>query len=596
MTTPRPSAADRRSRTGTDPAATSHRVMLVVEDDAAALERITDQLRSRYGNDYEVVGERSGAAGLAALRTLRNENAQVAVVLCDRTGSGDTDEADFFGEVMRFYPEAKRGLLVDWGAWADRPTAELILRLMALGKIDYYVLRPWRTPDEYFHRTITEFLLEWERAASVVPREVTVVGERWSRRSHELRSLLSRNGVPHVFHASDSPTGRRLLAEVGQSGAQAPVVLLHDGRVLVGPTNAELAAGYGVSTHLETDTNFDLIVVGAGPAGLAAAVYGSSEGLRTLVVERESIGGQAGSSSLIRNYLGFARGVSGADLAQRAYQQAWVFGTNFLLMREAVGLRSDGPWHVLTTANSEQTRARAVVLATGVTYSRIDIPALEALVGAGVFYGASVSEARALAGQDVFVVGGGNSAGQAAMHLSRYARTVTLLVRGSSLAESMSEYLRQEIEAAGIRVWLQTEVVDGGGDGRLEWITLRDRRSGETRTEPAAALFVLIGAQPHTDWLPPEIERDQWGYVRTGRDVAAGQVTSRWALPRPPLMHETCVPGIFAVGDVRRGSVKRVASAVGEGSVVIAEVHELLAADQPAPGGARPPAPSAKGS
>jgi thioredoxin reductase (NADPH) len=527
--------------------------MVVVEGDIGARDRITEQLRRRYGADYDVLAEGSGEAGLAALQSLRDRNVQVAVVLSGAGGAPDGDEdalPAFFENVRALYPDAKRGLLVDWGAWADPPTAQLILRLMALGRIDYYVLRPWRSPDEYFHRTITEFLLEWERATSVVERELTVVGEAWSQRSHELRSLLVRNGVLHLFHASDSPTGRRILAEAGLSDSDLPVVLVHDGRVLVDPTNAQLADAYGVSTHLDGDADFDLIVVGAGPAGLAAAVYASSEGLRTLVVERESIGGQAGSSSLIRNYFGFARGISGADLAQRAYQQAWVFGTNFLLMREVAGLRSEPPWHVVTTAHGEEARARAVVV-----------------------------EARALAGADVFVVGGGNSAGQAAMHLARYARAVTLLVRGPSVAESMSQYLSDEIAAAGIRVRLQTEVVDGGGDGRLQQITLRDRKSGETWTEQADALFLLIGAEPHTNWLPPEIQRDRWGYVITGPDVTADPVSGRWQRPRPPLMLETCVPGIFAVGDVRRGSVKRVGSAVGEGSIVISQVHELLGSE-----------------
>ena len=556
----------------------SRGLMLVVEADAGARDLITEQLRRRYGADYDVQAEASGDAGLAALQSLGDRNVPVALVLAGARRAHDGAEEDFpafFEQVRALYPDAKRGLLVDWGAWADPPTAHLILRLMALGRIDYYVLRPWRTPDEYFHRTITEFLLEWERATSQVRRELTVVGEAWSQRSHELRSLLVRNGVLHLFHASDSPTGRRILAEAGLSDADLPVVLFHDGRVLVDPTNAQLAEAYGVHTHLDGDADFDLIVVGAGPAGLAAAVYASSEGLRTLVIERESIGGQAGSSSLIRNYFGFARGISGAELAQRAYQQAWVLGTNFLLMQEVVGLRSEPPWHVVTTAHGDEARARAVVLATGVSYRRIGVDALEALTGAGVFYGASVSEARALAGADVFVVGGANSAGQAAMHLARYARAVTLVVRGPSLAASMSQYLSDEIVAAGIRVLLHTEVVDGGGDGRLQQITLRDRGSGETSTEHADALFLLIGAEPHTTWLPPDIQRDRWGYVITGPDVTADPVIP-WPLSRPPLMLETCVPGIFAVGDVRGGSVKRVASAVGEGSIVISHVHQLL--------------------
>jgi len=555
---------------------------MVVEADVAARERITEQLRRRYGMDYGIVTEASGRDGVTALRSLRNENVQVAIVLCDLGGSQYVDGDDFFGNVRAIYPEAKRGLLVDWGSWADPATVDVILRSMALSKIDYYVLKPWRLPDEFFHRTVTEFLFEWERTTSRVPREVTVIGAAWARRSHELRSLMARNGVLHSFQASDSEIGRRMLAEAGLSEAETPAVLLYDGRVLVNPTNAEVADAYGVSTRLDDHTDFDLIVVGAGPAGLAAAVYASSEGLRTLVVERESIGGQAGSSSLIRNYLGFARGVGGADLAQRAYQQAWVFGTNFLFMDEVVALRSEGSWHVATTANGEEARARAVIVATGVSYRRIGVPRLEVLTGAGVFYGASPSEARALTGADVFVVGGGNSAGQAAMYLARYARTVTLLVRGASLAESMSQYLRNQLDAVGVRVWLHAEVVDGVGKGRLEWITLRDRRSSETRTERATALFVLIGAQPHTGWLPPQIEHDQWGYIVTGRDLAIGQPEGSWRLPRSPMMFETCVPGIFAVGDVRRGSIKRVASAVGEGSVVVAQVHEFLAGDLPA--------------
>lgn len=559
-------------------------VVIEHEHDTTGQARIADQLRRRYGGDYDVVDERTGAAGLTTLESLRDRGLQVALVLCDQSPADTGDDADaVFGQVKELYPEAKRALVVDWGAWADRATADAIHRLIALGKIDYYALRPWHAPDEYFHRTVTEFLLEWERSASAAPREVTVVAERWSPRAHELRSLLVRNGVPHTFHGNDTDEGRTALVAAGLAeGTTAPVVLLLDGRVLVDPTNTQVADAYGVNTTLGPDTDFDVVVVGAGPAGLAAAVYASSEGLRTLVVERESIGGQAGSSSLIRNYLGFSRGISGADLAQRAYQQAWVFGATFLLMRELVGLETEDGWHVLTAADGQQARARAVVLATGVSYRRIGVPSLEAFEGAGVFYGASVSEARALAGEPVFVVGGGNSAGQAAIHLARYASSVTLLVRGASLAASMSQYLIDSLDAAGVRVRLRTEVADGGGSGRLAWIELRDRDTGETRTEPATGLFLLIGAEPHTAWLPERIERDQWGYLFTGPDVMESHAVHRWPLERQPLMLETCVPGVFAVGDVRRRSVKRVASAVGEGSVVIQQVHRVLAATDPA--------------
>ncbi|HSI93744.1 MAG TPA: FAD-dependent oxidoreductase [Jiangellaceae bacterium] len=550
-------------------------VMLVVEDDATARERIVEQLERRYSADYDVVSERSIAGGLQALRRLRDAGVAVAVVLSNQAGS-DRDGDEFFDAVRMLHPDAKRVLLIEWGAWADPVTADAIHRLMAIGAIDYYGLKPWRPHDEYFHRTITDFLNEWERSVSRDKREVTVVGPQWSSRSHEIRSLLVRNGVPHAFHDSNSPIGHELLDRYNLTAADAPVVLSYDDRVLVKPTNAQIAEAYGVSTRLDdsSGSEFDLIVVGAGPAGLAAAVYASSEGLRTLVVERESIGGQAGSSSLIRNYLGFPRGVSGAELAQRAYQQAWVFGTRFLLMREVVELHQEDGWHVLRTADEAQVRGRAVVLAAGVSYRRVGAEALEALEGAGVYYGASVSEARALAGADVFVVGGGNSAGQAALHLARYARTVTILVRGSTLADSMSRYLIDQIDAAGIRVWFHTEVVDGGGDPRLEWISLRDRNTGEVRREPAAALFILIGAVPHTDWLPAGIQKDEWGYLITGADISR----DRWPLDRRPQVLETNIPGVFAVGDVRGRSVKRVASAVGEGSVVIQQVHEVLAA------------------
>jgi thioredoxin reductase (NADPH) len=548
-------------------------VLYVVDDDADWLERIRQELGRRYASDYRILCERSAATALQTLEAMRTAGDDVAVVLADQwipelTGS------ELLARVRELHPRAKRALLITWGAWGDRPTADAVLRAMALGHIDYYVLKPWQSPDELFHRTVTEFLHEWTRTHASQPREISIVAERWSPRAHELRSLLARNGVPHAFHPSDSAEGRRLLGEAGREEAKAPVVILLDGRVLVDPSNAELAGGYGVTTELDERRDFDVVVVGAGPAGLAAAVYASSEGLRTLTVERESIGGQAGSSSLIRNYLGFSRGVSGAELAQRAYQQAWVFGTSFLLMREVVALRAEGERHLVTISDGSEATARAVILAMGVSYRRLGIPALEALNGSGVFYGASVSEVHALAGQHVYIVGGGNSAGQAALHLSRYAKQLSLLVRGSSLASSTSQYLVEEIAAArNIEVRLNTEVIDGGGRGRLEHLTLRDSRTGKTLEVEAAALFIMIGARPHTDWLPEVVERDRWGFLLTGPDLAREEGRS---LERPAVMYETNVPGLFAVGDVRHRSVKRVASAVGEGSVVVQLVREYL--------------------
>jgi thioredoxin reductase (NADPH) len=408
-----------------------------------------------------------------------------------------------------------------------------------------------------------------------------VVGEQWSPRSFELRDLLGRNGVLHTFHSSDSKEGRELLARIGYQEAQLPVVVLFDGQVLVDPTNSDIADACGVNPTWEK-SDFDLVIVGAGPAGLAAAVYAASEGLDTLIVEDEAVGGQAGTSALIRNYLGFPSGVGGAELASRAAEQAWLFGATFLFMRRVTGLRRQGNTILVNLSCGQNVTAKSVIIATGASYRRLGVPGLEALRGSGVFYGAAVSEARAMAGQEVYVVGAGNSAGQAALHLAKYASRVTLLVRGGSLETGMSRYLIREIEAArNVAVRLGTRVVDGGGRGRLENIVLEDSVSGLTETVSAAGLFLLIGAEPHTSWLPEEIARDDAGYVVTGRDVSYYAPPHRgWHVERLPLLMETSMPGVFAVGDVRRGSVKRVSSAVGEGSIAIQTVHEYLSLSQ----------------
>ena len=547
-------------------------VLMAVDHDPAALAMVEQELGRRFGGDYRVVGERTAEAALDVLSSCKHDDEDVALVLADQW-LGTMTGADLLARVSELHPTAKRAMLVPWGAWGDRPTADAMLQAMALGLIDYYVLKPWRSPDEYFHRTVAEFVHEWSRTHPRTPKEVVVVGERWSARTHEVVSLLGRNAMPHTFYPADSPEGRRVLAETGQRASALPIVQVLGGKVLIDPSPARIAEEFGITTQLDGDRDYDLVVVGAGPAGLASAVYGSSEGLRTLVVEREAIGGQAGTSSLIRNYLGFSRGVSGSELATRAYQQAWVFGTQFLLMQEAVGLRAEGDRRVVTVTdgtNREEVTAGAVVLGCGVAYRRLGIPALEDLSGAGVFYGAAVSEARALEGQQVYIVGGGNSAGQAAMHVCRFAERVTILVRGGTLARSMSSYLRGEIEASGgIDVRYHTQIEGGGGEGRLEHLTLRDTSTGEVETVPAGALFVLIGARPRVDWLPHEVERDEWGFVMTGPAVTAGG-------DRTPLPNETSMPGVFAIGDVRHRSVKRVASAVGEGSVAISQVHEYL--------------------
>jgi thioredoxin reductase (NADPH) len=540
-------------------------VILAVDDDPLALDRIVDELRRRYGRDYDVRGEGSADAALERIESCSASGQPLALVLADQWlrepyVTGET----LLGRTRERHPLAKRALLVDWGAWGDEATEQAILRAMATGLIDYYVVKPWRSPDESFHRAITDFLHEW--MSGVGPQEIAVVGEPWAPSSHAIRSLLERNGFPHVFHSVDSDHGKLLLAECGLDETCLPVVQMLDGRVLVDPSPADVARACGIDTTVSEGAEFDVVVIGAGPGGLAAAVYATSEGLSTLVVERESVGGQAGSSSLIRNYLGFSRGISGADLAMRAHQQAWAFGARFLRMREAVELRpGNGGPHTVVIADGTDVAAHSVVLATGVTYRTLPMPELAALAGAGVFYGASRWEAAALEGQDVYIVGAGNSAGQAAIHLAKHVRLVTMLCRGADLSSTMSQYLREQIlGTANIEVRLRHEVVGGGGGQRLERLAIRNNESGEIRDVQAAALFILAGAEPRTSWLPDAIERDQLGYVVTGRDGARS--------------FETTVPGVFAVGDVRSGAAKRVAAAVGEGSVVIGQIHDYLAA------------------
>jgi thioredoxin reductase (NADPH) len=546
-------------------------VIFAVDAGAESFLRIEYGLRRRYGVEYQVICETSAMWGMKRLKDLKAAGAEVALILADQW-MPDIEGAEFLARAGRLFPTAKRAVLVEWG---DRTTQEPVLRAMSLGHIDYYVNKPERPGDEYFHKMVAEFLYDWAKAHRPVFAEIRVVGERWSARSHELRDVLSRNGILHEFHAAETEAGQQLLARLGKRSVKLPVAILYDGQVLEDPSNADLADAFGINRPLGRQ-RFDLVIVGAGPAGLAAAVYGASEGLSTLIVEGEAIGGQAGTSSLIRNYLGFPWGVGGAELAKRATEQAWWFGAVFRFMRNVAALRSEGRELTLTLSDGTEVAGRAVVLATGASYRRLGVPSLEGLVGAGVFYGAAVTEAKAVTGQEVYVVGGANSAGQAALHLAEYASRVTLVVRGRSLSTSMSEYLIREIEAAqNIYVLFRTRVIDGGGEGRLEHLVLKDLESERTETVPAAALFVLIGAEPRTGWLPKEIVRDQQGYVVTGPDLLRdGRPPWGWPLGRPPLPMETSMPGVFAAGDVRYGSVKRVASAVGAGANAVQSVHE----------------------
>ena len=474
-------------------------------------------------------------------------------------------------DARRLHPHARRALVIAWGEQGDPATGDAIFDAIARGRIDHYVLRPAAPPDEFFHREVSGLLLEWADSQRASPYTIFLVGESWSGRAYELRETLGRCALPYSFALADSEIGSELVAS--RQGTSSAVVFRwkHAGR----PTNADLARAAGSPVNPE-QMEFDLVIVGAGPAGLSAAVYGASEGFSTLVVDEGGLGGQATSSSLIRNYLGFPRGVSGRRLAQSAYEQAWVFGAKFAFMQRVIDLKREGGELSVVLSESGPVSARAVLLATGASYRRIGIPELEALNGAGVYYGGSASEAPATVGRDVYVLGGANSAGQAALYLARYARHVTLVVRADELGAGMSHYLVQQIEATpNIRVRTRAEIVDGGGEGWLEHLVLRDSARGqETETVPADALFLMIGARPNTTWLPPEIARDADGFIVTGADLRPDQAQS---LGREPYAFETSMPGVLAVGDARHGSVRRVASAVGGGSIAIQVVHRLLA-------------------
>ena len=550
-------------------------LLLAVDADSRQLGRIEGELQRSFGADFRIRGETSPEDAVRTLEGAHRRNERVAVVLID-DAFPDEARAEVLAKARTLHPDARRALLVAWGAWAHAETAKKILQGMAVGDISYYVLKPWIKRDEFFHRTIAEFVTEWARSEPSNLREVVVVAAHHTGRAYAVRELLSLNGIPHAFRPRASDLGQRVLARTGQPDGEVVVWMpAIGGTCLVDPTDAEILEAWGIPTSLpETDREFDLLVVGAGPAGLATAVYAASEGLRTLVVERTAIGGQAGSSSLIRNYLGFSRGLSGAELAQRGYQQAWVFGARFVVTRDVEELTVDEGRFRAHVRDVGDVCARAVVIASGVTYRRLGIPSLDDLTGHGVYYGTSVTAAHALTGLSAAVVGSGNSAGQAVLHLARYCAAVHLVVRGSDLGHSMSAYLVDAIAAhPTIHVHLDTEIVGGQGTGRLEVVTIHNRVTNHEEDLALESMFVMIGAHPRTQWLPPEVERDSYDFLVTGADAAA---TQRWNLARRPHPHETTVPGLFAVGDVRGGSVKRVAGAVGEGSVVVSEIHQYL--------------------
>jgi thioredoxin reductase (NADPH) len=561
-------------------------VLLVVDAATEDLRQVEGALERRFGTDYRVWTASTPDAGLDGLTRLAREGAPVALVAADLHLPG-LGAVEFLRRAQALHPGAGRALLVAMGhAHGTGDAMDDVMRASVLGVIDQSILKGWVSPEEWLYPQVQAALSAWATAHRPRHEHVRVVGERWAPRCHELRDLLTRNAVPFGFTPVDTGEGRRILAEYGLGEARLPIAILFDGTVLVDPDNRALAESLGVQTRPGSD-RYDVAIVGAGPAGLAAAVYGASEGLRTVVVEQATLGGQAGASSRIRNYLGFPRGVSGNELTARAYEQARLFGAEFVFTQRATSLAVRGDDRIVVLSDGEEVTARAVLIATGVSYRRLGIPALDRLLGMGVFYGAAASEARALAGEHVIVVGAGNSAGQAALHLARFAARVTILARGESLAATMSDYLIRELATAErVQVRSRTRVVDGRGEYRLENVVVEDARTGRREDVPAAALFALIGAEPHTEWLDGTLLRDVAGYVSTGHEVSR----DRFPLDRAPMLLEASVPGVFAVGDVRHGSVKRVAAAVGEGSVAIGSVHAYLAEIAARGAGSRGPA------
>jgi len=563
-------------------------IILAVDENPADLTHIKRELDDRYGRHYEVVSAGSPDEARTQLKGFATSGVEVALVLVRQWRAGESG-CRLLEAAHELHPQARRAVLIAWADWGDPKTGRAIFDGIADGRFEHYILRPSVVSDEQFHQTISMILLEWAEANRAAPYTVHIVGDSWTGRAYELREALQQCAVSHHFCLADSPEGQALLAGA-RAEATLPLVVFPNGKILENPTNLEISQSTGGPIGPD-QASYDVIIIGAGPAGLSAAVYGASEGLSTLVIDKGGIGGQATTSSLIRNYLGFPRGVSGRQLAQYAYSQAWVFGANFAFMQAVTGIAREGNSLSVTLSDGRRLRASAVLLTMGVSYRRLGVPALEALIGAGVYYGGSTSEAPALVGRDVFVVGGANSAGQSALHLAQYARNVTLVIRGQTLRTGMSDYLVRQVEATpNIQTRFGSEVVGGGGEGRLDHLVLRDITSKTESTFDAQALFILIGAEPYTGWLPPEIEQDERGFILTGAD------TSQRSAPRfsrGPFLLETSMPGVFAAGDVRHGSVKRVASAVGEGSIAIQLLHQYFAAEQLSPQGSARDATSA---
>lgn len=549
-------------------------ILLSVDDDSDVLRAIERDLRSQYGAEYRVLGSDSPEGALDILKQLKVRNDSVALLLADQR-MPNMDGVSFLQEATRIYPNAKRALLT---AYADTNAA--ISAINEAG-INYFFLKPWDPPSERLYPQLDDLLDDWQATYKPSYEGIRVLGTRWSPKCYELRDFLARNHVPYQWIdaelSANDPETKRLLDVLGPEASNLPVVLFPDGTKLFETLPAQVAQKVGLRTRAQTSF-YDLAIVGGGPAGLAAAVYGASEGLHTVIIEREAPGGQAGMSSRIENYLGFPTGLSGGDLARRAVVQARRFGVEILSPQEVVSARVEGPYRILKLADDSELSCHALMIASGVQWRRLEAPGVDRLQGAGVYYGGGATEAFSCKGETIFIVGGANSAGQAAMHFAKYAEKVFILVRGESLASTMSQYLIDQIlQTSNIQIWTRASVSEVHGDSHLEEISVLCSDTGKLERVPANAMFIFIGALPRTDWLSGLVERDERGFILTGPDlIRDGQRPKGWTPNRDPFLLETNIPGIFAVGDVRHGSVKRVASGVGEGSVGVQFIHQYL--------------------
>jgi len=546
-------------------------VILTVDDDPGVLQVIERDVRKEYGDRFRVLRADSGAKALKVMQQIKLRNEMVALCLVDQRMPQMTG-VQFLEQAMEIFPESKRVLLT---AYAD---TEAAISAINTAKIDYYLLKPWEPPQELLYPVLNDLLDDWVSSYRPPFEGIRVIGSRWLPKLHQLKDFLARNHVPYqMFDIETEQEAHEWMSYIQCDVSNLPIVIFPDGSYLIQPTYIQLAEKIGLKTRAEMPF-YDLIIVGAGPAGLAAAVYGASEGLRTMLIEREAPGGQAGTSSRIENYLGFPTGLSGADLARRAVTQAKRFGVEILSPITVTDILLKDPYRIVKLADGAQLGCHALLIATGVSYHQLNLPNIDKLTGAGVYYGAAISEALSCVNEEVYIVGGANSAGQAAVYIAKYARHVTMLVRSNSLAKSMSKYLIDKILTTdNISVKLNSNVVEVFGDTQLEAITIANTKTGERQTVPTKLLFVLIGARPHTDWLDNLVERDEQGFIMTGPSLMRDERYPKgWTLDRQPFLLESSVPGVFVAGDVRYGSVKRVASSVGEGAIAIQFIHQYL--------------------